>query len=269
MQSQSTISEEAFEFMRVRILGCSGGIGAGLRTTSILIDKDILIDCGTGVGDLSLSEMSEIRHLFFTHTHLDHFAAFPLLVDTLFDHLQQHPLVIHCQPKVMDVFRRNVFNWEVWPDFFELPNKDRPVLIYEPLLPGDSCQVGGRSLEMIEVNHQVPTVAYRVEDATAAFAFSGDTTTNDNLWETLNQYDKLDFLIVECAFGEKDLELSNAAKHYCPSLLAADLSKLRHRPKTGISHLKPGEEETIFQEIEQAIPTFELLRLSGGDEFEL
>ena len=36
--------------MRLRVLGCSGGIGGRhLRTTSFLVDSDILIDCGTGV----------------------------------------------------------------------------------------------------------------------------------------------------------------------------------------------------------------------------
>ena len=73
--------------MQVRILGCSGGIGANLRTTSLLIDNDILIDCGTGVGDLSIEEMSKIRHIFLTHSHLDHIACLPLLADTLYDQL--------------------------------------------------------------------------------------------------------------------------------------------------------------------------------------
>jgi hypothetical protein len=41
--------------MKLRVLGCSGGIGGGhLRTTSLLVDHDILIDAGTGVADLSV-----------------------------------------------------------------------------------------------------------------------------------------------------------------------------------------------------------------------
>ena len=47
--------------MRIRVLGCSGGIGgANLRTTSLLIDDDILVDAGTGVGDLSIAELKRI-----------------------------------------------------------------------------------------------------------------------------------------------------------------------------------------------------------------
>ena len=53
--------------MKVRVLGCSGGINQSVATTSFLIDEDILIDAGTGVCDLSLQEMRQIRHIFVTH----------------------------------------------------------------------------------------------------------------------------------------------------------------------------------------------------------
>jgi ribonuclease BN (tRNA processing enzyme) len=61
--------------MKLRILGCSGGIGGRhLRTTSFLLDHDILIDAGTAAADLSIAELAAIDHVFLTHTHLDHIA---------------------------------------------------------------------------------------------------------------------------------------------------------------------------------------------------
>lgn len=63
--------------MRLRVLGCSGGIGANSHTTAMLLDEDILIDAGTGVGTLSLDELSKIDHVFVTHAHLDHTAFIP------------------------------------------------------------------------------------------------------------------------------------------------------------------------------------------------
>ena len=60
--------------MQVKVLGCSGGIGKNLKTTSLLIDDDILLDCGTGVGELTLEEMKKLKHIFLTHSHLDHIA---------------------------------------------------------------------------------------------------------------------------------------------------------------------------------------------------
>ena len=47
--------------MQIRVLGCSGSIAAGCRTTSYLIGADILVDAGTGVGDLTLDEMAAHR----------------------------------------------------------------------------------------------------------------------------------------------------------------------------------------------------------------
>ena len=65
--------------MRIRILGCSGGIGAGSRTSAMLVDDDVLIDAGTGIGDLELQEIKSIRHVFLTHAHLDHCGLIPKL----------------------------------------------------------------------------------------------------------------------------------------------------------------------------------------------
>ena len=66
--------------MKVRVLGCSGAIAKDCRTTSFLIDGDILIDAGTGVGDLTLDEMRGIGHVFLTHSHADHINGLPALL---------------------------------------------------------------------------------------------------------------------------------------------------------------------------------------------
>ena len=88
-------------------------------------------------------------------------------------------------------------------------------------------------------------------------------------WRVLNSFDRLDLLIVECAFPEKDRQLSKRSKHYCPSLLAQDMAKLDHRPKTCITHLKPGAEAPIFEEIRNALPSHDVCRLQGGEVFQL
>ena len=67
----------------IRVLGCFGSIAARCHTTSFLLDDDILIDAGSGVGELRLDELARIDHVLVTHSHLDHVLSIPLLADTV------------------------------------------------------------------------------------------------------------------------------------------------------------------------------------------
>lgn len=255
--------------MKVSVLGCSGGISQNVATTSFLVDDDILIDAGTGVGDLSLEEMRRIKHIFITHSHLDHIASIPLLADTLFDDLIAHPLTVYALPETIKALKDHIFNWTIWPDFTELPHKANAVLKLEATAAGSVIELSGRQIEMIRVNHSVPGAAYCIKADSKVFAFSGDTTSNENFWVSLNKYDSLDLLFVESAFANKDIELAKVAFHYCPTLLAEDLHKLKHRTKVCISHLKPGCEQEIIEQCKTALPDWDIHQLKIGDVFDL
>jgi ribonuclease BN (tRNA processing enzyme) len=255
--------------MQIRVLGCSGGICQGMATTSFLIDKDILIDAGTGVSELTLEEMRNIRHIFITHSHLDHIASIPLLADTLFDSLVGKPIILHAQRKTLDALQNHIFNWDIWPDFTSLPGNTNAVLKLNTMQAGTSTDINGRKVEMIPVNHAVPGVGYRIESGGRSFAFSGDTTNNESLWDALNKHHGMDLLFIETAFANRDIELARLAFHYCPELLAMDLLKLKHRPTVCISHLKPGEEEIIMNECRESLPGWTLKQLKSGDVFEI
>ncbi len=252
------------------MLGCSGGIGRELRTTSLLIDGDILIDAGSGVGDLNLDEMAQVRHVFLTHSHLDHINFLPLLVDSIFDRIDP-AIVVHGQPATLKALRDYIFNWHIWPDFAALPTPENPVLRYEEMLAGTKMVIGDRIIEMIPVSHIVPAVGYRVEQVSSGgcFAFSGDTASNDTFWCALNQHARLDLLIVEAAFANEDEELSIKARHYCSKTLAADIVKLKLRPPVYLSHTKPGEDQVIYAECTALLPEWTLAALKSGDTFQL
>lgn len=254
--------------MELRVLGCSGGIGESRQTTSFMVDGEVLIDAGSGVGRLSLDEMAGVKHIFLTHSHLDHVHAIPLLVDSIFDRIDE-PIIVHGLPETIQALQSHIFNWVIWPDFTRLPHPDSPVLAFEPMQPGERYRIGDNTFEMIPVHHIVPTVGYLVTSPTATFAFSGDTTTNDTLWDHLNSQPRLDMLVVEAAFSNKEEELCHLSRHYCPKLLAADLLKLKHNPTICLTHAKPGEEEHIYQECRESIVGRQLVHLSGGERFTL
>src|SRR5882672_7964030 len=119
--------------MRLRVLGCSGSIGGQQnRTTSLLVDSDILVDAGTGVGDLSLAELTLIDHIFITHSHLDHVASIPFLVDTV-GGMRPKPLNVYATRATTEILKNHLFNWAIWPDFTEIPSAEAPFLRYEEI----------------------------------------------------------------------------------------------------------------------------------------
>lgn len=129
--------------MKLRILGCSGGIGGrSQRTTSLLLDRDILVDAGTGVGDLSMAELAMIDHVFLTHTHLDHIASLPLLIDTVADR-RSGPLTVYGTAAVLTVLRNHIFNWAIWPDFSEIPSPKSHYCVIRLLRSGFPSRLPG------------------------------------------------------------------------------------------------------------------------------
>ena len=172
--------------MQLRILGCSGGIGGDLRTTSMLLDNDTLIDAGTGVGDLSINELAQIDHIFVTHSHLDHVATIPFIVDTV-GWMRDRPLTVHATAETLAILQAHLFNWKLWPDFSQIPDTKNPVMRYEAVALGGTVVLNGRRITPLPANHVVPAVGYHFDSGRASLVFTGDTTTNDALWPIVNE----------------------------------------------------------------------------------
>ena len=173
----------------------------------------------------------------------------------------------HAQAETIEALRTLVFNWVIWPDFSELPSREKPSVLFKVMNPGDKVKIRDREIEMIPVNHTVPGVGYCLSDGRSNVGFSGDTTTNDTLWEALNRYPQIDLLFVEAAFANSNLEISELSRHYCPRLLGEDILKMKHRPDVWLTHFKPGDEDLIYEECVEAMPDFRVHKLQGGEIF--
>jgi ribonuclease BN (tRNA processing enzyme) len=255
--------------MRVRILGCSGGIGGRhLRTTSILVDNDILIDCGTGVADLSIAELAQIDHVFVTHSHMDHIACLPLMIDTVGD-MRNRPLVVHTTPATEEILRAHVFNWAVWPDFSEIPTPAAPWVRFESMTVGDAVVLQDRRIVPLPANHTVPAVAFQLDSGNSSLVFSGDTGPCRKFWQAVNMIENLGTLIIETAFSNRERKLAEASLHLCPSMLLEELRNLQLKPEIFITHLKPGQIELTMAEIEDGIGDFKPRMLQNNQVFEI
>lgn len=251
--------------MRIKILGCSGGIGPGLRTTSLLVDDETLIDAGTGVGDLTLAQQRRIRRIFLTHSHLDHVCGMALMADNLLGAIEQ-PIEVFAATQTLQILREHLFNWKIWPDFSRLPDEAAPLLRWQDVICGNPCPLDDHHrITAFEVLHTVPAVGYAIEGEREVFAFTGDTYADDRIWAFLNQLPRLDKLLVEVAFADEKAALGYAAKHFTPSLLGRELRKLEHRPRLYLTHAKPGCERIIDRQCREALRGWTYERVRRGD----
>ncbi|WP_255369558.1 3',5'-cyclic-nucleotide phosphodiesterase [Nitrosovibrio sp. Nv17] len=264
-------ARKATDLMRVTILGCTGGVAAELRTTCLMLDEDVLVDAGTGAGDLTVEQMLRIDTVFLTHAHLDHVALLPMLADMIGPR-RTFPLRVHALPETIAVLRQHVFNFRLWPDYTILPSPQRPYIVLEPITVGQTLERGGKRITTLPVRHAVPAVAYRFDSGGASFVFSGDTTYHEPFWDALNAIANLRYLMIEATFLDDNTAAATAAGHMRPELLARGLrrldERLRGRMRLLITHMEPGNEETIMAQIQATGIGLEPERLHRGQVFE-
>ena len=258
--------------MTLRVLGCSGSIAAGCKTTAFLLDDDVLIDAGSGVGDLSLDALTRIDHVFISHSHLDHILSIALLADSVMRaRLAQGrgPIQVHALPETLAALRTHIFNGVIWPDFTRLPSADNPVLRLLPFATGDVLTgLGGkrRRIEVLSAAHTVPAVGFAVDDG--RWVYSGDTGPNPALWQRLRSM-TVAHLVIETAFSDDERQLAEISRHLCPTALGQELAQLAGSVDVRITHIKPGEMDAVMAEIGRLRLPHKVRALSAGDDMRL
>ena len=230
----------------------------------MLIDDDVLIDAGTGIGDLALRDLQTIRHVFLTHAHLDHIAGLPMLVDCVFDENFETPLTVYAREETLRAIQTHLFNDVIWPDFAQLPTSANPMLRYRVCSPGDTVTIRHRDFYAVDVMHSVPSLGYTVQNSGGVFAVSGDTKANQTLWPVLNSCEDLRVLVIEVSFPDEMEGLATESGHYCPKTMTEDLKLLKHEPEIWLTGMKPGQEETILEQVIRAAPGKNIRMLSRG-----
>ena len=259
--------------MIVQVLGCSGSIAAGCRTTSFLLDDDVLVDAGTGVGDMSLEALAKIEHILLSHSHLDHILSVGLLADSVMReraHAARGPIQVHALPETLAALRTHIFNGVIWPDFTRLPSAEHPMLQLVPFTLGEVIEVGGKRVEIISASHTVPAVGFAVDGGGNAgwWVFTGDTGPNPALWERLARMN-VAHLVIETAFSDEERQLARISRHLCPAALGHELQHLGGSVDVHITHIKPGEREAVMSEIAALGSLHRIRALEIGDVMRL
>lgn len=263
--------------VKVRVLGCSGAIAKECKTTSFLIDGQILVDAGTGVGDLTLEEMCGIGHVLLSHSHLDHIAALPLMVDSVAA-MRREPLRVYALSGTITALKTHIFNNVIWPDFTRIPTPQAPFITFHEISIGQTIQLFDKYVEVLPAVHTVPAVGYAITAGTGCWVYSGDTERNPAFWRRVNQLN-VAMLVIETAFSNREKDLARRSLHLSPTVLASELDCIAPDKKYPIciTHTKPAETELIMAEIQcfdQTQPfgpnvVHDIRRMYAGQEYEI
>ena len=213
-----------------------------------VVDDCVAFDAGSLALACRERQLADIRDIVLTHAHLDHIAGLPLFIDDLYSTLEK-PVTIHATSEVIEVLERHIFNWEIYPKFSELQNKNGPVMVYQPFTVGKEFSVKHLSITPLAVNHRVPTAGFIISDGSSSIAMSGDTWKMEGFWPNVNTQG-ISALLIECAFPNELEELAAISHHLTPKSLEAEIGKFtRTDCPIYIINIKPAYRETVIGQI--------------------
>jgi len=254
--------------MRITALGTSGGIGRGTYTTSFLIDDHTLIDCGTGVGTLEVETLLRIERVLLTHSHLDHCGLLPLLADAHATHAGPG-VTVYTQQETADALKAHMFSGMLWPDYTRIP-EDAPFVRFETVEVGDSVAIPGGMAGALPANHSIPAIGWLIEGPWRALAFTGDSGPCEAFWHWLKTVPSLTDVITEISYFNAQTNLGERFGHMTAQLLSPFCNDLPNALHLWISHLEPGAEDAMIEEIRRCLPAnLDVQQLKHGHVIEL
>ena len=256
--------------MQLKILGCSGAKSVGKSPTCFLIDNKVLIDCGSVVSKLDSSFIVEnIDYLFLTHSHFDHILELPFLLELILEKGRK-PFNVYASGESIKSLYSNVFNYELWPDLFEISAKQGLLLQlneYKDLIQVD---IGDYKVTPVSVNHTVPTHGFIFDNGDCSLAFTGDTYITDSFWKECNDKSNLKAVIVDVSFTSSMKESATITKHMSTDILIQELEKLNARDvNILISHMKPQLTDQIKSELKDSAQEYSFTYLEDGMVLEI
>src|SRR5262245_15994318 len=234
--------------MQVTILPSSMSGEPTQTFTSYVINGNVAIDGGSIGMCGTLAEMARIKHVFITHSHLDHIASLPPFLDAVYDG-SGDCVVIHGNAHVLDCLKKDVFNNRLYPDFLHISTLRPPYLKLNELVSGQTVEAAGLRVTAVEVNHVVPTLGYLVEDDFAAVLFPGDTGPTEEIWKVAARRPHLKAVFLECTFPRDMAWLAELARHLTPELYAREMEKLGRAVRFITIHMHPRHRPIVTEEL--------------------
>ncbi len=252
--------------MKLRVLGCYGGVTQDHRVTSFLINDHVLLDAGSVPASLPLEQQRLIDAAIISHSHLDHCAGLVFLTDNIFADAKA-PLRIIATQKTAQAIQRHLLNGTMWPDFTTIRSNSSSVVTLEMLKPGKPKKVDELEVLPFRVEHTVETVGFVVSDGKVAMLYSADTCDLRPVIRQAEKTDKLKLAILEASFPNCLRDLARRTGHLVPEQLVPLVALLGERVPIRLFHMKPRYVEQIASDAASLGGNVALLRQGEVIEF--
>jgi len=238
--------------MKVKVLGCSGAELPGHRPTSFLLDGKLLFDTGSLTNVLDIKEQFKIKHIFITHSHLDHIMGIPFLAENLIFRKKKYSVNILSISYVVKAISKSLLDGSIWPDFTVIPNIHEGILNLIELRSGQPIKIDDYTITPYPVNHSVPATGYLVEDKRKRrFFYTGDTGPTGSTWVEIGER-KIHCLIIDVSFPSGMEKIALETGHLTPRLLRKELLEIKPSPeKIFAIHIKPRYFKTVKSELQK------------------
>ena len=219
--------------MKIKMIG-TGAIPSKERSSCILVDNKILVDCGNGIVKTLLEQnvdINKIEILLITHLHGDHFLDIPFLIMQRSVNSLENELNIYCPEgteeiiaKLIGIAYADVSDWKILRDktkvkFIEFKNLDNKEVINGYFVD---------SYEMMH-GHFKPAFGYVIKNRNKFLGISGDSAYCENVNKIVKQSDVsvLDMSRIDGTtkhMGVHDIEM--LSKKYNKTIISTHMSDM-------------------------------------------
>jgi len=266
----NVLADRADEEIHVKVMLVASAVGAvdanlPQHLTTYLVNESVAFDAGSLGLYADLPAQLRVRHVFLSHTHIDHIASLPIFLDSIISADQS--VSLHASEETLAALRRHFFNGVLWPDVFGMTIQGQPFITTHVLQPGVRVTIGTLEITPIAVNHTVPTLGFLVAEPGSSVLLVMDTGPTQAIWDVANRRTDLKAVFLEASFPNELTWLAETTKHLTPAMFGAELQKLRSRATTYAVHIKATFQQKVAQELADLhLPQIELVE--GGRLYE-
>ncbi|TXT60635.1 MAG: Ribonuclease Z [Promethearchaeota archaeon] len=237
--------------MKITFLGTSGSVLTKENSyPSILLNDDLLLDCGEGTTQklLHLNSIDSIHTICFSHLHNDHILGLFSLLWYYWINGRREKISIIGPKGIKDTFEQIIKLIHTPPDMKSCELEYRELEISNSI---NSISMG-YAMEYVHMEHSIPTIAYKIMEKDVAMCYAGDTKPNRNLKELSED---CELLICESTFPDDQKEIAHKYNHSTPSDVIS-IAKEVNCKNVALTHISPPYREIVKKDKERLSKDF-------------